>query len=333
MKTLRLVILIITCIAIIFLALGFLLPAKIHVERSIYINTPHHFAYSQINTIKNWKNWSSWLTIDTMIDIRYSGPESGVGAGLTWKSPDSNLGEGSLTIIYTKPVDSLLFISDYGDKGKLSGRILLRKENQGVIVTWIVETDLRKNPLSRWIGLFSDNMIGPDLMKTLFNLKQDLEKDKPYNGYQVFEFEIPSRIILSMRDTAVPSNVTEKLSFMNEKMVRFLKNEGLSPINAPFTVFHSFSDSIFEIESCMQLPLSVKVPTGMSCSEVAEQKAVMVKHFGYNKQITAAYIALNNFINDRGFRIVGPPWEEYVTNQVLESDTAQWQTNIYYPVK
>lgn len=71
----------------------------------------------------------------------------------------------------------------------------------------------------------------------------------------------------------------------------------------------------------------------MNCTGVAPQKTVSVKHSGYNKQITAAYIALNNYISDRGLQIVGPPWEEYVTNQVLESDTAKWQTNVYYPVK
>jgi effector-binding domain-containing protein len=333
MKTLRLILLIITSIAIIFLLVGFLLPEKIHVERSIYINTPQPFAFNQINTVKNWKNWSSWLTTDTLTDIRYSGPESGVGAGLTWKSQDRNLGGGSLKIIYALPADSVLFISDYGNKGKLSGRILLRKENQGVIVTWIVETDLKKNPLSRWIGLFSDDMIGPDLMKTLFSLKQDLEKAKPYNGYEVFEYELPSRIILSIRDTTVPANLSAKLSRMNEKMVRFIKKEGLSPAGPPFTVYHAFSDSIFEIESCMQLPLLIKAPAGMSLTEIEPQMTVMVKHFGYNKKITAAYTALNNYINDRGLQIVGPPWEEYVTNPVLVDDTAKWQINVYYPIK
>ncbi len=333
MKTLRLVILILTCIAIVFLSLGFLLPEKIHVERSIYINAPQRFAYNQINTVKNWKNWSTWLTADTVMDISYSGPENGVGAGLTWKSRDKNLGKGNMTIIYTKPTDSLLFISDYGDMGKLSGRILFREENQGVIVTWIVETNLRRNPLSRWIGLFSDNMVGPDLMKSLFNLKQDLEKTRLYNGYRVTEFEMPARTILSIRDTAAPSNVSSKLSAMGKKISKYLRFRNLSPTGPPFTVYHLYSDSIFDIESCIPVPIPINNPTGMTCSEQPAQKTVLVKHFGYNKDVNSAYIALNKYINDRGLLVAGPPWEEYVTNPVLVGDTAKWQTNIYYPLK
>ncbi len=333
MKTLRLVILILTCIAIVFLSLGFLLPEKIHVERSIYINVPQHFAYNQINTVKNWKHWSSWLTADTLTDIEYSGPEYGAGAGFTWKSRDKNLGKGSLTILYTKPADSLLFISDYGEMGKLAGRILLREENQGVIVTWIVETDLRRNPLSRWVGLFSDNMVGPDLMKSLFNLKQDLEKPRLYSGFRVTEFEIPARIILSIRDTASPTNVSLKLAAMGKKISKYLKFRSLSPTGSPFTVYHFYSDSIFDIESCIPIPIPVTNPKGMTCSEQNTKKIVMVRQFGYNKEANAAYIALNNYITDRGLIVSGPPWEEYVTNPVQIGDTAKWQTNIYFPLK
>jgi effector-binding domain-containing protein len=31
--------------------------------------------------------------------------------------------------------------------------------------------------------------------------------------------------------------------------------------------------------------------------------------------------------------VIGAPWEVYVTDPMVEKDTAKWQTDIYYPVQ
>jgi effector-binding domain-containing protein len=59
----------------------------------------------------------------------------------------------------------------------------------------------------------------------------------------------------------------------------------------------------------------------------------MIKYFGPYHSIQSAYKALQTCIKNRELIVTGPPWEEYVSNPNLESDSAKWQTNIYYPVK
>jgi hypothetical protein len=42
---------------------------------------------------------------------------------------------------------------------------------------------------------------------------------------------------------------------------------------------------------------------------------------------------LDKYIEDKGYTMNGAPFEQYITDPGMESDTSKWQTNIYFPVK
>lgn len=332
MKILRRVLLAVLCIALLVIAVGFLLPRKVHVERRLVINASPKSVFKQINTLKNWTKWSPWLQIDTTMQLRFSGPESGVGATYNWHSTNKNVGKGSVSIISSIPSQSLQVIMDYGENGKSTGEFRLVKENSKTNVNWSLESDLGMNPLSRWFGLFSEHLIGPDLERGLFNLDQLLEDRHTVNGYKIIDAEVPSLIWISVRDTASPGTVTPKLADMYKQISMFLKFKHFSPIGSPMAVFHKYSSQEFDIEVGMPVSTIIKVPEGMNCSVKAAQKAIMVQYFGSYKLISGAYTAVLTYINDNELQISGPAWEEYVTNPHLEADSTKWQTNIYYPV-
>jgi len=332
MKTLRRILLIFLCFAFIFVSVAYLLPRTIHVERNLSCNASPKNVFEQINTIKNWLKWAPWMQSDTTMQLSFSGPESGNGATYKWFSSDKNVGSGSVTIISSTPFDSLLVIMDFGKNGKSCAKFNLLKENQGTNIIWSLETDLGMNPISRWFGLLSDHMIGPDLERGLFHLDELMQDLKTVNGYEIIDYEVPARVYLTVRDTASPLTITSKLTFLYKKISLYLKTNNLSPTGPPMAIFHNFSDQKYDIEACMPISSIVEVPKGLNCVEKNVQQAVMVKYFGSYKSISLAYSALNSYIKDKGLVINGPPWEEYVTNPSLEADSNLVQTNIYYPV-
>jgi hypothetical protein len=107
MKIFRRILFIILCIALVLIAIGFMLPRKIHVERSLSISASQKTIFNQVNTLKSWVKWLPWLLSDTSMQLVYSGPESGVGATLKWTSSDKNVGNGSVSIISSYLTDSL----------------------------------------------------------------------------------------------------------------------------------------------------------------------------------------------------------------------------------
>ena len=333
MKIFRRILLIILCIALVVITIGFFLPRKIHVQRTEKISASQKTIFKQVNTLKNWVRWFPWLQIDTSMQLIYSGPAAGVGATLKWMSTDMNVGNGSVSIISSFSSDSLEVVFDFAEKGKSTEKFIFLKENQNTNVSCSVDCDLGMNPISRWFGLFSDHLIGPDIEQGLLNLDQLVRDTKNVYGYEITDYEVPAKILISMRDTASPETVTTKMALMYKRISLFLKSKNLSPIGNPLAVFHNYSNRNFDIEAGLPVPSAMLVPEGLYCSEKEAQRIVMISYVGSYKMISSAYEAIQSYINDNDLQANGPVWEEYITNPTIEADSNTRLTNIYYPIK
>jgi effector-binding domain-containing protein len=333
MKIFRRILLIILCIALLVIAAGYVLPRNVHVERKLVMNVSQKTIFNQVNTLKNWTKWLPWLQKDTSLHILCSGPESGVGATLKWLSSDKNIGSGSVSIISGIVSDSLEVVFDFAEKGKSTGKFIFLKANEGIIVTYILASDLGMNPISRWFGLFSDRLIGPDIEQSLYNLKELVHDTKAIYGYEIVDYKLPARTLITIRDTASPETVTPKLALTYKKISLFLKSKNLSPSGNPMAVFHQYSNQGFDIEAGLPVISIIAVPEGLNCSEREAERTLMIKYIGSYKMISSAYIALQNYVDNNELQRNGPGWEEYLTNPTIEADSNKRQTNIYYPIK
>lgn len=333
MKIIRRILLIILCIALVVISIGFLLPREIHVERTMQLSASQRTIFYQVNTLKNWKRWFPWFQQDTTIQLIFSGPETGVGASLKWISNNKNVGNGSVSIVSRFSSDSLEVVFDFVEKGKSTEKFIFLKENQSTKVTCSLESDLGTNPVSRWFGLFSDQLIGPDIEQGLFNLDQLVRDTKNIYRFEITDYEVPAQKLISERDTASPETVTSKLALMYNNISHFLKSKNLSPIGNPIAVFHNYSNRNFDIEAGLPVSSVMPVPKGLQCSDRAVQRTVMIKYVGSYKMISFAYEAIQSYINDNELQIDGPVWEEYITNPTIDADSSNRQTNIYFPVK
>lgn len=333
MKTLRLIIVLFLCLVLVVISAGFLLPGKVHVERSLLISATSESLFEKVNTLKHWKKWSPWLLPDTSMALLYTGPEKGVGATLNWNSKINNRLKGNAIIISSTPCDSLLVILDFGESGKTSCTFRFDENDKGTNVTWRLDSDVGMNPVSRWMGLFINRMVGPDLETGLMNLEKLAIANKMVNGFEINDVESPARVLLTVRDTASTELITKKLPLMYEKISRFIKKESLSPAGAPLTIYHGSTMNVYDIETCIPIFSAINTPVGINCIQVQPQKTVMIKYFGTRYLIKNAYSALYLYMNNNGLYAIGPSWEEYITNPIMETDSNAWQTNIYFPVK
>lgn len=333
MKIIRRILFFILCIALVIILVGYFLPRKIHVQRSLLMSASQKTIFDQVNTLKNWAKWSPWLQTDTGMKLRFSGSESGAGAEIIWLSSDKDVGNGSVSIVSSVLPDSVEVVFDFAEKGRSTGKFVFLKESQGINVSCSLDSDLGMNPLSRWFGLFSDRLIGPDIEQGLFNLNELVQDTKAIYGFEIVDYELPARILITIRDTASPETITPKLAVMYKKISLFLKLKHLSPSGNPVAVFHNYSNMNFDIEAGLPVPTIISVPEGLYCSQNEAKQTVMIKYFGPYKMISSAYVALQTYMNNNDLQMNGPGWEEYITNPTLETDSNKRQTNIYYPIK
>jgi Polyketide cyclase / dehydrase and lipid transport len=164
---------------VVLVALAFALPDRAHVERSITIARPQSQIYLLMSNLRRFNEWSPWYARDPQASYTFSGPESGVGAKLSWSSRQRDVGEGSQTIIAVAPDEAIALQLDFGPMGQPKARYELRTVNSETLVTWSLDSELPLhldgrfgwNLVGRYMGLFMDRMVGPDFEHGLENLR------------------------------------------------------------------------------------------------------------------------------------------------------------------
>jgi uncharacterized protein YndB with AHSA1/START domain len=154
---------------------GMLLSPKFTVSRSVSVNAPADKVFALVASPAAWKHWSVWNQRDPSMQVEYSGPESGVGAGWAWKSKSE--GDGKMTFTGAEAGRRIaydLYFPDFGTTS--SGQFLFAPEGTGTKVTWVMNGDMGSSPLFRWMALFADGMVGKDFEGGLANLKALAEK-------------------------------------------------------------------------------------------------------------------------------------------------------------
>ncbi|MEH6416651.1 SRPBCC family protein [Pseudomonas sp. CGJS7] len=163
-------------LAVAFVVGGFLLPSRSHVERSITIERPPAEVHAILDSYKRFNEWSPWFDIEPTASYAYSGPESGVGATMTWEG--QKVGKGSQRITESVPQQKVVNTMDL-EGTQATGTFTLQAQGSGTRVTWALDSEHGNNLVSRWFGLLLDSMVGKDYDKGLAKLKQVLETGAP----------------------------------------------------------------------------------------------------------------------------------------------------------
>jgi uncharacterized protein YndB with AHSA1/START domain len=161
-------------VVVILAGVGFLLPSRYHVERSVEIGAPSAKVYALLVDPHEWKRWTIWNQRDPGMKVEYAGPQSGAGAKWSWESKTE--GTGNMEFTEVRQDELVAYKLNFPDFGMQSGGALTLTPSAGaagkVRVRWTNDGELGLNPMSRWFGLMMDRLVGPDFDAGLGNLKR-----------------------------------------------------------------------------------------------------------------------------------------------------------------
>jgi carbon monoxide dehydrogenase subunit G len=160
---------------LLLVGIGYSLPSKWKVERSIVIDRPPQAIYPLVADFKKgWPQWSSFDLQDPTIQYTYSGPDQGIGASRSWVS--QKMGNGSQTLIAADPATGVGFeLRMARNDFFLNGRIAFEPAGAGTKVTWTDTGDVGGKVFIRYMTVMMDKMMGPAFEKSLANLKSRSE--------------------------------------------------------------------------------------------------------------------------------------------------------------
>ena len=88
---------------LLFVVGGSLLPSEVSVARSIEVARPVNTVFTLLNRLSAFPEWSPWFERDPGMQYRFDGPESGIGARMTWSGDPRRVGAGWLEVIDSQP--------------------------------------------------------------------------------------------------------------------------------------------------------------------------------------------------------------------------------------
>lgn len=158
-----------------FLVIGFLLPGRYEVERSLVFAAPPGAIHPYLENLRRWREWSGVEGNGAEPRFTFSGPEKGADARMEWRSESD--GTGSLTLTASDPAKGVWFDlrTDGGFEAKCAVRYF--PVDGGCRVTWTNAGRLGWNPLLRFFGLFADSLMGADFAGKLERLRALVEAD------------------------------------------------------------------------------------------------------------------------------------------------------------
>lgn len=332
MKTLVRIIAVIVAIVVVLLLAGFLLPAKVHVERSIVIRTPARVPFGLINDLPEWKKWSPWHQIDPATRWEFSEPAAGTGSWFTWKSNHDQVGNGRLTIMQSDPHTFIRTKLEFDDWDASYADYIFKEENGSTTLTWTMDSDMGNNPVGRWFGLFMDRMIGKDYEAGLAKLREISEQfpvSEQVAGFDVEKRDMPAVTYLCIENEQVKAHeISKKIRENTERLTRFAAEKQYKITGPLFTIWQDKGR------------FSTAFPVGTDAEGDKEVKfrsedpynAYVVKYYGSYEDNEHVYAAMDEFIRSKGMKPGGPPREVYITGPGMEKDTARWLTEMVFPV-
>lgn len=108
---------------------------------------------------------------------------------MTWASDDPDVGSGSQEITAVDPPGRIEVLLDFGDQGTADAFFDLEPADAGTRVTWGFDTDFGYNVIGRYMGLFFDQLLGPDYEKGLASLKT-LAESLPSADFSDLDVEV-----------------------------------------------------------------------------------------------------------------------------------------------
>ena len=156
----------------VFMIGGLLLPGEIRVARSIEIELPPEQVFPLVNDMEAFNRWSPWAEIDSETKYEITGPDSGVGASLSWSSDNPEVGSGSQKIIRSEPPEQVVMRLDFGPQGAAEASFDLEPAGTATKLTWSFGYEIGYDLIGRYVGLLMEGMVGKKYEEGLARLKR-----------------------------------------------------------------------------------------------------------------------------------------------------------------
>jgi effector-binding domain-containing protein len=312
----------------------------VHVERSAVVQAPPATVFAQIDGYRTFNKWSPWYAIDPNAKYSIEGPETGVGAKMSWTGDPKTVGSGSQEIVESVPYERVKTRLDFGGEGTAEAIFTLTPESGGTKVVWGLDTDMGASPIGRYFGLMMDSMVGKDYDKGLERLKT-LAEGLPkidFAGLDIRVVDAKPQTVAYFAATSTQNNedIAKAIGGAYQEVGKFMAARKLKQASAVLTINNKWDPSGYDFDAAIPVDHApeeaIPATSKVQVKQTYGGKALRAIHKGAYKGMNVSYEKLQAYMAAYGYEPAGAPWDEYVSDpgRTAEADLV---TNIYMPIR
>jgi len=336
MRTLRYLVLAMLFLLVVVVIIGFFLPAKVHLERSIVIKRDSSTIFQVINALSNFNKWSPWYALDVNAEYILSGSVKGVGSKISWQG-NKNIGKGSNEIIESQTNQYIKTEFFFGKSDQPAYSTLsLSQERDETKVTWAFDNDFGHNVFYRYFGLVIEDMIAPDYERGLQNLKKHVESLPLYDYSNVSITNTQAENIYTYKTKAnlQHENITSTIATAYTKLISFFTKNNIEMNGSPKIISLKLTEGTYHFLAAIPVVDNsiIDDKNEIISAKTYQGKAIKLIHRGSYENFKRSYDVLDAFVSQNNYELNGSSWEDFVTDPT-EVTQENLVTHIYQPIK
>ncbi|MCC7301393.1 MAG: SRPBCC family protein [Bacteroidia bacterium] len=308
------------------------LPSKMHIERSLLIQSDPNTTFGPVNDLTQWIKWSYWDNIDPNMKTTFEGPNAGVGAIHLWESTNDSVGKGSIEILKSDAGKLVEYKLTFEGMGESIGGWVFQDSAGATKVTCYMdmETPFMLRPMMALVDM--DAMLGADFMKSLNGLKTLVESFPKWTPVAMEEVDAAPMNVVTMKVSCTPSEISKTLGETYGKIGAMAGKAGSKQAGPVFAIYMNYTDTKVDMEVGFIVDkLPVKTDEGFNAYSTTHTKALKVSYFGGYKSMYPFHMGISEWLKVNGKDVHAPRWELYITDPGAEPDSTKWQTDIVIP--
>ncbi|MEO6037544.1 MAG: SRPBCC family protein [Saprospiraceae bacterium] len=332
MKLLRILLYIGLGLLVLIIGLGLFAKKDYHVERSIEIRAPKALVYDQLRYFKNFKVWSPWDKLDPNMQYSINGQDGEPGAVYQWSGND-DVGAGTQTIrqVSSDRIDlELEFNEPFQSKSPVFYQ--LEEKGENTKVSWGFDVHF-PFPINVW-AMFTNinNALGKDYERGLVNLQKVCDSiiHPKYRGFEVQTADLPLKYYVGIRKMIDTADVTDFYMATMPKVGMEVQKSGQPMDGHPTGLFWTWGENgQTDMAATMPMAKEMKFSDSLGVFQVGGAARV-IEYYGGFQGLGEAHAAIADYLAAKKLTALPPSMEEYVTDPMVEKDTAKWLTRIIY---
>ncbi len=315
----------------------FFTPKTMQIEEEITIDAPAPMIFDEITNFKNWSSWSQWHQIDTNMVNTYSDSMSVVGAFNSWTSSHQKVGDGKQTIVELEKNKMIKTKLQFGgmDNDDFSYWYLEPINENQTKVKWTFEGSEMPFHFRLMAALFFKKMIKDSYTYGLNELKKVVEA-KPITVElppNLNIIDVEPEMSLSILDSTIPAGVSDKLAELYRDIMIFATVNNMTQSGPPMAYYHSYGTDKIILEAAIPMEGNLKEDGRIFLKEKKAGKAISAIFYGNYENTASIHEKIEAYLEASKTKMSDAPYEIYITDPAIETDTSKWRTDIVYPIQ